>query len=122
MTATGQQQVWNAVSEDDWLRTIIDAARLYGWRVTHFRSALTGRGYRTPVQGDAGFFDLVMAHPIQHRTLFVETKDEKGQLDPEQIIWRDVVLAAGGVALLWRPHDVDLIHEVLAGGSDGINV
>ena len=118
MSASSQQQVWNGVSEDEWLRTIIDAAPTYGWRVAHFRPAMTGRGWRTAVSGDgAGFFDLVLVHPEQRRVLFVEAKREGPNLDAEQIVWRDVVQAAGGTALVWRPHDRDLMHEILEGSD-----
>jgi hypothetical protein len=41
------------MSETDLQRTIIDACKIYGFKVSHFRPAKTERGWRTPVQGDA---------------------------------------------------------------------
>src|SRR5215217_4018452 len=41
--------------------TIIEAARVLGYRVAHFRAARTMHGWRTPLQGDAGWPDLVIA-------------------------------------------------------------
>jgi 5-methylcytosine-specific restriction endonuclease McrA len=44
-------------------RTIVEAARLLGYRVQHARPARTQRGWRTPIEGDVGFTDLVLAKP-----------------------------------------------------------
>jgi hypothetical protein len=49
------------VTEADLQATILDAARLLGWRACHFRPARTTRGWRTPVEGDPGFPDLTLA-------------------------------------------------------------
>lgn len=42
--------------ERQWQAQVIELARILGWRVAHFRPALTKHGWRTPVQADgAGF-------------------------------------------------------------------
>ena len=58
---------------------IIDAARLLGWRVCHFRPARTLNGWRTPIEGHPGFPDLVLLRPP--RLIFAELR-EAGCADP----------------------------------------
>ena len=115
------------MTEDDLQTAIISAAHVYGYRVAHFRPALTTKGWRTPVSADGkGFFDLVLAKP--HRLIVVECKSEKGKLSPEQEAWRDAVWGACE-AYTWRPIDwIDgTVLRILSmterssilGGSDG---
>ena len=42
------------MTEEQLLTAVMDLAKFAGWRVTHFRPARTGRGWRTAVQGDNG--------------------------------------------------------------------
>ncbi len=80
------------MSERELQSAVIECARVLGWRVAHFRPALTARGWRTPVQADgAGFPDLCMAHPKQRRLLFVELKAARGRLSLEQVEWLDTL-------------------------------
>ena len=88
------------VKETDLTRTILDAARTFGWSVTHFRPALTRHGWRTPLEGDAGFPDLVLAR--QGRVLAVELKSATGRLRPNQEFWRDQLGAGERAVLTWR--------------------
>jgi hypothetical protein len=77
--------------------TLVDAARLHGYMVAHFRPAQTGRGWRTPVEGDAGFPDLVLARA---GTVFAfEVKGPKGQPSYEQLCWQ-AALGVGSPATL----------------------
>lgn len=93
------------MTEDDYVRRIIDTAHLYGWRVTHFRPARTDKGWRTALQGDGGFVDLVLA---KHGTvLHVEVKTDKGRVRPDQLEWAKEI---GPTYRLWRPRDW---HQVL---------
>lgn len=88
------------MSEDDYLRRIVDTAHLYGWRVTHFRPARTEKGWRTALQGDGGFVDLVLA---KHGTvLHVEVKTDRGKVRPDQLEWAKEI---GPSYRLWRPRD-----------------
>lgn len=89
---------------------VIDLAHYRQWLVSHFRPAQSGRGWRTPVQGDAGFPDLVLARRGQ--VIFAELKAGKGQITKAQAAW----LGAVGNAVpfyVWRPGDMAEIAEVL---------
>jgi hypothetical protein len=58
--------------EDDWASWVITRAKEHGWRVHHARPARSGRGWRTPVQGDVGAPDLLLARAGE--VLHVELK------------------------------------------------
>lgn len=73
-----------------WEDQVIELARLYGWRVAHFRAARTAKGWRTPVGADgAGFFDLVLVRGPD--LLFVELKADTARLTDEQRAWFDAI-------------------------------
>jgi hypothetical protein len=97
------------VTEAELQSGVIDCARLFGWRVAHFRAALTKHGWRTPVQADgAGFPDLVLVRG--GRLLFVELKGDGGRVTDEQRRWleefgRVAVLADAVEVHTWRPDD-----------------
>lgn len=61
MTSTARELLQQTMTEDVVLGAIVEHAQARGWLVAHFRPALTGRGYRTAMQGDVGFVDLVLA-------------------------------------------------------------
>ena len=96
------------MTEGDLQQRIIDAATLLGWRVAHFRPARTVDGWRTPVQGHAGFPDLVLAKGGQ--VILAELKSDTGRLDPEQVRWAGAI---GGRWRLWRPGDWAEIETIL---------
>lgn len=104
-----------AMTEADLQRAIIDAAKLYGWRVAHFRSARTEKGWRTPVEGDAGFPDLVLARG--GKVLFMECKSEKGRQTQEQAEWEDAIayprMSPDRNYFLVKPADLDFVLEEL---------
>ena len=96
------------MSEDDLKTFVIQYAKYNGWMVAHFRPAQTKKGWRTPIEGDRGFPDLVLARDGEVR--LVELKSDRGRLGPGQKEW--------GVALdenyrLWRPKDIELIKMEL---------
>lgn len=95
-----------AMWEADWSSFVVDLAVRAGWRVAHFRPARTTKGWRTPVEGHAGFVDLVLARDgvVLHR----ELKTNRGVLTAEQRAW---LVALGPSAGVWRPRDRD---EVIA--------
>ena len=66
------------ITEDDLLGNVIHAARIHGWLVHHCRAARTADGWRTPVQGNRGFPDLVLAKP--GRLVLAELKAQRGRL------------------------------------------
>ena len=89
-------------SEAEFLRQILQLARLRGWRVAHFRAAGTAAGWRTPCQADAaGFPDLVLCRG--KRLLWVEVKTDGGRLRGEQTLWLRALQAAGQTAIVWQP-------------------
>lgn len=95
------------VNEADFTRAVIDLARLRGWKVAHFRPARMQSGkWATPMQGDIGFPDLVLA---RHGTvLFVELKSEMGRLRAEQEDWGQHLHLH-----VWRPSQLRQIAEWL---------
>ena len=97
----------NSMSEEQLGDTIIGLAKLRGWRIVHFRPARTERGWRTLMQGDTGFPDLVMARAGQ--VIFAELKSAKGRLRPDQEAW----ISALGNCYIWRPADLDSIKDIL---------
>jgi hypothetical protein len=99
-------------SERDFLAQLIDLAHLYHWRVAHFRPAWTGRGWRTPVQGDgAGFPDTILIRPP--RILAVELKSARGKASDEQLAWLEVFAGCGVETFVWQPRDFERIVEIL---------
>lgn len=110
------------MSEAELQAAIIDLAQLLGWRVHHSRPARMRDGsWRTPIAGDAGFFDLVMAKPGEP-LLLVELKSETGKQSEEQLAWVKAIGATLGLGVtthlgrsgrsgctfefwLWRPSD-----------------
>lgn len=106
--------------EADFQKACIEAARIYGWLVAHFRPARVRRGgreiYETPVAADGrGFPDLVLVNSGQQRVLFVEVKADKGKLRPDQEKWQEALTLAGAEYDIWRPRDWERILLILGG-------
>ena len=100
-------------SERAFQAKFIHLARLYRWRVAHFRPAQTRHGWRTAVQGDGvGFPDLVLVRPP--RLLFVELKSDKGKLTHEQMQWWFALHSIRRLEVYcWRPRDWDALVRIL---------
>ena len=94
------------MNETQFLQRVVDTATLYGWLVCHFRPARTERGWRTAIQGDSGFVDLVLARG--GKVIHAELKAGRGKPSPDQISWG---VAIGETYRLWYPDDWD---EILA--------
>ncbi len=103
------------ISEKQFMRQIIDIARVRGFLVAHFRPARTARGsWRTPVQADGkGFPDLVMVRARDRRVIFAEVKSTSGKLTVEQIMWMSNLGAAGAETYVWTPANWPAIEERL---------
>ena len=101
------------LTEADFLRQVLDLARILGWRSAHFRPAWSGRGWRTPVQGDgAGFPDLILVR--RERVIAAELKREQGgRVSDDQLLWLRALDAAGLETAVWRPSDFPAIQETL---------
>lgn len=99
------------ITEEQFQRRVVDTAHLYGWRVVHYRAALSRSGrYRTPLQGDQGAPDLLLAK--QGRVLLVELKSDTGRLGPGQAEWATAI--GPDLYRLWRPRDWDQVQAELA--------
>ena len=106
------------MTESELQSAVIDLAHVYGWKVAHFRPAMTTKGWRTPVGADAkGFPDLVLCKPGKTEVLaeryrlsepselmFVELKAKKGRLSLEQIDWLGW-LGYHADAIVWTPDE-----------------
>jgi hypothetical protein len=101
-----------ALTEKDWMRQVVDLARLLGWRVAHFRPAMTKHGWVTPVAADGkGFPDLLCTR--RGRLLVAELKSDSGKIAPEQEVWLEAFRAAGAEVFVWRPADADEVLGIL---------
>lgn len=106
----------NAPTEAECQKTIIEAARTLGYLVHHTRPAQTGRGWRTPIQGDRGFPDLVIAG---HGRLFVvELKRKPNRVGVEQMEWIAELERAGIYSsVVWVPDGMHAFIAELAHGA-----
>lgn len=99
--------------EKDLQKGVVDVAKILGYLVQHTRVAWTGKGYRTPIQGNVGFPDLVL---VGHgRCLFIELKCGRNTLSPEQSTWIEALRAAGQEAYVFTNRDWDegIVEAVL---------
>jgi hypothetical protein len=110
------------VTEKDLQRTVIEIAKLYGFRVAHQRPARTANGWRTAIEGDVGFPDLVLLRGVRNgqpaRLLFVELKTARGKPSPDQVKWLELLQEVPRIEVhLWRPMDLQngKIAEILGG-------
>ncbi len=90
------------LSEEQWLRVVLDYARLKGWRSYHTRNSR---------RSTAGFPDLVLVRG--RRLVFAELKTEKGRATHEQLDWLEA-LRPNAEVHLWRPSDLPEVLRVLA--------
>lgn len=109
-------QLLGQVTEDTFKDNVIKIATLYGWHVAHFRPARMKDGsWVTPMQGDRGFPDLVLAK--NGWVIFAELKSEKGRIAPEQAAWGVAIRGEGDGShhryFVWRPRDMDRIRKTL---------
>jgi hypothetical protein len=104
-------------TENDIQTTVLDAAKLNGWMVCHFRPARTSTGWRTPVEGHPGFPDIVCAR--DGHVLALEIKGPRGVLSHEQTLWQQH-MGAGQLALLEHhlvgPEQLDQALDAIATG------
>lgn len=104
------------MSEAELQAAVLDSCAAFGWLVHHDRPARTQRGWRTAVEGNAGFPDLVIVHKV-HGCLFRELKGERGLVAPDQQEWLDALSATGADVGIWFPSDwrSGLIDRTLRG-------
>jgi hypothetical protein len=100
----------NDIKEKDFQNMVVKYAQHCGWLIHHTRPAMRQSGkWSTPIQGNAGFPDLVLAR--NGELLIVELKSAKGRLSDKQNDWMEAL--AGNGARLWRPADWPHILKVL---------
>jgi len=96
---------------------IVELAKHLGWLVFHPMPVQNQAGrWRTALQGDKGFPDLVMAHK-DHGVILVELKSSIGRLSEFQDKWIATLKAGGATVYVWRPLDIKEARIVLQGGK-----
>ncbi len=92
---------------------VIEMAKLYGWLVHHTRAVQLPSGrWATPIQGHAGFPDLVLVRDGE--TIFVELKSAIGRTSDWQDKWIAALQEAQQEVHIWRPKDITAIRQRLA--------
>ena len=94
------------ISEREFQRDVIKAARARGWRVYFHWSSL---------HSPAGWVDLILLHPDGGRALFRELKSDRGYLRQNQRECLAALRMCGLDAGVWRPRDWDAIIAALDG-------
>lgn len=92
------------LTEAQFQRQVIEAAKLLGWLVFHPRKSKTLRAdgsvrHATALQGDCGFPDLVLTR--RGVTLIVELKADAGRLGVSQIRWLNALAGLEAIGLNW---------------------
>jgi hypothetical protein len=85
-----------------------------------FKQLFESLGYEgyhtwTSIHSPRGWADWSLANTRQERLIYVELKrDIKSSVcSPDQLHWRDLILACGGEWYCFRPHDFDDAAKVL---------
>jgi hypothetical protein len=100
-------------TELDCERTIIAAAKILGYRVHGERTAWSRGKFSTPIKGDPGWPDLLIAG---HGHLFaVELKRHPNKVTDEQEAWLDELQRAGiWSGVVWVPEGQQAFIDFLA--------
>lgn len=105
--------------EESFQTAVIDSAHMRGWKVAHFRPAMTKSGkWVTAVAADGkGFPDLFMLHPEKKFRVAAELKVPPNTVSEEQDAWLTAMERCGIPAFTWTPDDWDEINRVLVFGE-----
>ncbi len=88
------------MSETELDRHIMEMAETRGWLHYHvFEQRVPAR------RSSKGFPDWVLVHPVYGRTIYVESKSQKGQMSKDQKLWANCLILAGNEHHIWRPSD-----------------
>lgn len=101
MAAT-QPSAAASISEKAWQAMVLELAGYYRWGWYHTYDS------RRSV---SGWPDLVLVRPPE--IVYVELKTNKGRLSAAQKDWLAVLEGCGQEVHVWRPRDLDLVHERL---------
>ena len=86
-------------------RAVLELCQYRHVLVHHCRAAVLPSGrIATPIQGNAGFVDLVIAGPAG--VLWRELKSEDGRLSKAQAEWIALLHRGGADVAVWRPSDL----------------
>ena len=102
-------------SESQLLERCQDVAQRCGWAAVHFGGNLHKRAWYDAT----GFPDLQLLHPTG-LIWFRELKSETGKLTIAQQRWRDLLIDAGQIYDVWRPHDWPDIVQALSFGKASV--
>jgi hypothetical protein len=107
------------MTEEEFKANVIELARTLGWRIHHDRPArLIDGEWRTAIEGDAGFPDLVLAR--KGRLIIAELKAENGKLTGDQKQWiHEMANTTRPVIQVWKPSAIQHIAHLL--GPKGKN-
>lgn len=106
-------------TEADFQASVVELARLHGWRVAAVRRVAVRRPdgsfyHETPMGADGvGWPDLYLVRGRQ--AVAAELKSDTGRATPDQLAWLGFLEAAGVAVYIWRPKDWDEIQTVLGG-------
>jgi hypothetical protein len=90
--------------EHQWVDWVIARAKESGYMVVHFRKAQSAKGFRTPIQGDTGAPDLLLAR--EGDVLLPELKRDGTYPRADQREW---LRHLGPYGCVWRPRDADQV-------------
>lgn len=104
------------ITEAEFQRQVLECAKLYAWRVAHFRYGQNRSGrWMTPVQADAaGFPDLLLLRG--GNIMVAELKVGRNKTTADQSAWLDAFARTGVPAFLWRPEAWAEIEATLRDG------
>mgnify|MGYP001594853267 CR=1 FL=1 len=123
--AEARQIEAKGMTEREFQKQVLELAHAYGWLVFHARPGMTSRVGRdgkpvwvTPMQGDPGFPDLVLARPDPKapRLILAELKTARGRLTAAQQVWQEALGDAehrDWEYYTWWPSQLDEIAGVL---------
>lgn len=109
--AAYRRQVERAMSEREFMRQVVQIARLNGFWCWHDFDAR---------KNNPGFPDLVLAHAGRGVLLWRELKRETGKTTDDQERVMAMLRACGQDVAVWRPSDWDQIVAVLEGAAEGM--
>jgi hypothetical protein len=102
-----------ALTEAQFQQRIMHLARLTGWHCVHYRPAWQSGKWRTPMTGDSGAPDLILAR--SGVVILAELKTDQGRLTDPQRAW---LAALGPHGRVWRPRDWPSIAAELTTRKD----
>jgi hypothetical protein len=109
------------MTEDEWLDVVLNYAHAHGWLFAHFHKVrIKRRGERrwiTPVKGDAGSPDCLIAHPERHLRVLAELKLDGNYPRPDQRAWLEALGPSDGrtIVAVWKPADEAEVKAILEG-------